>query len=201
MISNILQLVGDLRLEAEDSALQRDLQSRRLAVVHAEELKVSAEVEDVEFVAEEEEGPAPKGGGTCAVDPELYSILKDLRKKIAKQYDLPPYVIFQDPSLEAMATTYPITMEELKLNHSGIPHGGFVIRSGKTGLNKEHSHIIEYSLKLDSNPEFTGSVLAAYARAVYRLAQRGDFGCKSVFDIAPADLSLQSRDELLAHML
>lgn len=94
-----------------------------------------------------------------------------------------------------------ITMEEMKEKHSELPHGGSVIRTGKTGKDDCHSQVIEYKLTLDSNPEFTGSVLTAYARAVYRLSQRGDFGCKSVFDIAPADLSLQSRDELLAHML
>ena len=94
-----------------------------------------------------------------------------------------------------------ITMEEMKEKHSELPHGGSVIRTGKTGKDDCHSQVIEYKLNLDSNPEFTGSVLAAYARAVYRLSQRGDFGCKSVFDIAPADLSLQNRDELLAHML
>ena len=94
-----------------------------------------------------------------------------------------------------------ITMEEMKEKHSELPHGGSVIRTGKTGKDNCHSQVIEYKLTLDSNPEFTGSVLTAYARAVYRLAKRGDFGCKSVFDIAPADLSLQTREELLAHML
>ena len=94
-----------------------------------------------------------------------------------------------------------ITMEEMKEKHSELPHGGSVIRTGKTGKDNCHSQVIEYKLTLDSNPEFTGSVLTAYARAVYRLAERGCFGCKSVFDIAPADLSLQSREELLAHML
>ena len=94
-----------------------------------------------------------------------------------------------------------ITMEEMKEKHGELPHGGSVIRTGKTGKNDCHSQVIEYKLTLDSNPEFTGSVLTAYARAVYRLAHRGDFGCKSVFDIAPADLSLKTRDELLAHML
>ena len=75
------------------------------------------------------------------------------------------------------------------------------IRSGKTGLDHENNHIIEYSLKLDSNPEFTGSVLVSYARAVYRMAQRGDFGCKTVFDIAPSYLSTKSQEELRATML
>ena len=98
-------------------------------------------------------------------------------------------------------TVHFISEEELKRDHSGIPHGGFVIRSGKTGLNKEHNHIIEYSLKLDSNPEFTASVLAAYARAVYRMKQEGMKGCKTVFDVAPAYLSPMSGEELRAHLL
>ena len=94
-----------------------------------------------------------------------------------------------------------ITQEELTRDHSGIPHGGFVIRSGKTGWEGENTHIIEYSLKLDSNPEFTASVLVAYARAVYRLSQEGASGCKTVFDIAPAYLSPLSGEELRAHLL
>lgn len=96
-------------------------------------------------------------------------------------------------------TVHFITLEELKKNHSGIPHGGFVIRSGAT--SDECKHVIEYKLKLDSNPEFTGSVLIAYARAVYRLNKRGEIGCKTVFDIAPKDLSSVSYEELLAHTL
>ena len=94
-----------------------------------------------------------------------------------------------------------ITEEELKANHSGIPHGGFVIRSGKTGWNGENKHIIEYSLKLDSNPEFTASVLVAYARAAYRLNKEGVSGCKTVFDIAPAYLSKESGEYLREHLL
>ena len=94
-----------------------------------------------------------------------------------------------------------ISEEELKANHSGIPHGGFVLRSGKTGWNGENKHLIEYSLKLDSNPEFTSSVLIAYARAAYRLASEGQSGCKTVFDIAPAYLSAKSGEELRKHML
>ena len=92
-----------------------------------------------------------------------------------------------------------ITMEQLQKDHKGLPHGGNVIRTGKTGNG--NTHVIEYKLTLDSNPEFTGSVLVAFARAVYRMADRGDFGCKTVFDVAPADLSLVSREELIAHML
>ncbi len=83
-----------------------------------------------------------------------------------------------------------ISEEELMRDHKGIPHGGFVIRTGKTGWENEHSHVIEYSLKLDSNPEFTASVIVAYARAAYRLSKEGAAGCKTVFDIAPAYLSL-----------
>lgn len=94
-----------------------------------------------------------------------------------------------------------ISEEELQRNHSGIPHGGFVIRTGKTGFNREHSHLIEYSLKLDSNPEFTSSVLIAFARAVFRMYGRGQTGCKTVFDVAPADLSPLSPEELREKML
>jgi len=94
-----------------------------------------------------------------------------------------------------------ITEEELARDHSGIPHGGFVIRSGKTGWNEENSHIIEYSLKLDSNPEFTASVIVACARAAYRMKQEGMIGCKSIFDIAPAYMSPLSGEELREHML
>lgn len=94
-----------------------------------------------------------------------------------------------------------ITEEELKKNHNKIPHGGFVIRCGKTGWNLENSHVIEYSLKLDSNPEFTSSVIAAYARAVYRMSKEGMTGCKTVFDIAPAYLSPLSGEQLREKML
>lgn len=93
-----------------------------------------------------------------------------------------------------------ISQEELDLDHKGIPHGGAVFRTGVTG-DGTNKHVVEYSLKLDSNPEFTGSVLAAFARAAYRLNQEGQSGCKTIFDIAPAYLSAQSREELRAHML
>ena len=93
-----------------------------------------------------------------------------------------------------------ISLEELKEKHMGIPHGGKVIRTGETGTNG-NKHVIEYSLKLDSNPEFTASVLVAYARAIGKLNARGDYGCKTVFDIAPADLSIMSGEELRKHLL
>ena len=98
-------------------------------------------------------------------------------------------------------TVHFISMEELKRDHAGLPHGGSVIRTGHTGIDSEHTQVVEFSLRLDSNPEFTGSVLAAFARAVYRMAQRGERGCKTVFDIAPADVSPVERSELIAHML
>lgn len=94
-----------------------------------------------------------------------------------------------------------ISQEELDKNHKGIPHGGFVIRTGNTGMDLNTKHVIEYSLKLESNPEFTGSVLAAYARAVYKLSQKKDYGCKTVFDIAPKDLAAVSYEDLLKHTL
>lgn len=94
-----------------------------------------------------------------------------------------------------------ITEEELQKNHSGIPHGGFVIRSGKTGWNGENTHIVEYSLKLDSNPEFTASVIVAYARAIFAMKNEGMTGCKTVFDVAPAYLSPLSNEELRKQLL
>ena len=98
-------------------------------------------------------------------------------------------------------TVHFISEEELKKNHSGIPHGGFVLRSGKTGWNEENSHLIEYRLKLDSNPEFTSCVLVAYARAAYRMAKEGQTGARTIFDIPPAYLSAKSSEELRAHLL
>lgn len=94
-----------------------------------------------------------------------------------------------------------ITAEEMRREHSALPHGGSVIRTGDTGLNGENRHVIEYSLKLDSNPEFTASVLIAFARAAAKMRLRGDTGCKTVFDIAPADLSPLTAEELRAHVL
>lgn len=98
-------------------------------------------------------------------------------------------------------TVHFITMEEMKRDHAGLPHGGTVIRSGKTGWNSQNNAIIEYNLKLDSNPEFTSSVLVAYARAAYRLNKQGDKGCKTVFDIPPALLSADSPENLRKNLL
>ena len=117
---------------------------------------------------------------------ECYVVLKEGADsvKIEKEIkEMPNYFADYD------TTVHFVSKEELQKNHASLPHGGFVIRTGKTGFHQENSHLIEYRLKLDSNPEFTASVIAAYARAVYRLAKKGDVGCKTVFDIAPALLS------------
>ena len=94
-----------------------------------------------------------------------------------------------------------VSLEELKENHRGLPHGGHVIRNGSTGFNGENTHTIDFSLRLDSNPEFTSSVLVAYARAINRMHQRGDYGCKTVLDVAPSDLSEMTNEELRKHLL
>ena len=94
-----------------------------------------------------------------------------------------------------------ISAEEMARDHAALPHGGSVIRSGKTGFDKENTHVCEFSLKLDSNPEFTGSVLVAYARAIKKMYDRGCRGCKTVFDVAPSDLSALSPDHLRKTML
>lgn len=94
-----------------------------------------------------------------------------------------------------------ISQEELNEKHSGIPHGGVVFRCGNTGLENENKHVIEYKLNLDSNPQFTSSVLTAYARAIYRLSKEGVSGCKTVFDIAPAYLHPATPEEQRAHLL
>ena len=98
-------------------------------------------------------------------------------------------------------TVHFITEEEMKRDHSGLPHGGFVIRSGRTGWESEHRHVIEYKLKLDSNPEFTSSVIVACARAAYRMSQEGQSGCKTILDIPPAYLSSKSGEELRKELL
>ena len=92
-------------------------------------------------------------------------------------------------------------MEEMKAKHAALPHGGKVIRTGRTGLSSEHHHTVEYSLTLDSNPEFTSSVLVAYARAAYRLSAREETGCKTVLDIPPALLSPLSYEELVKKLV
>ena len=98
-------------------------------------------------------------------------------------------------------TVHFITEEEMKRDHSRLPHGGFVIRSGKTGWNLENQHVIEYSLKLDSNPEFTSSVIVACARSAFRMHTEGMKGCKTILDIPPAYLSAKSGEELRKNLL
>lgn len=98
-------------------------------------------------------------------------------------------------------TVHFISLEEMKREHSGIAHGGTVLRSGKTGINQENTHIIEFGLKLDSNPEFTASVLVAFARAIFKMKQEGAYGCKTVFDIPPAYLSPFSAEDLRKRIL
>ena len=119
----------------------------------------------------------------------------DLAKIEKEIVEMPNYFSDYD------TTVHFISAEEMARDHSELPHGGFVIRTGKTGLNKEHNHVIEYSLKLDSNPEFTASVITAFARAAVRLHKEGVTGCKTVFDIAPAYLSPLSGEELRKKML
>ena len=166
----------------------------------------------VEGVADAKQYTIPVDSAVEAVrsgaDPELSTRQKHIREcfVVAKEgadkakieaeiKNMPNYFADYD------TTVHFISQEELDRDHSGIPHGGFVIRSGKTGVNGETKHIVEYSLKLGSNPEFTSSILVAYARAAYRLNKEGQSGAKTVFDIAPAYLSPKSGGELRATML
>ena len=129
---------------------------------------------------------------------ECYVVVEDGadKKKIEEEIKtMPNYFADYDTTVEF------ITEEEMKKNHSELPHGGFVIRTGKTGLNGEHTQIIEYALKLDSNPEFTSSAIIAFARALDRMNKRGVSGCKTVFDIAPGDMSILTPEEQRAHLL
>lgn len=119
----------------------------------------------------------------------------DLKRIESEIKSMPNYFADYD------TTVHFISEEELIKNHSGIPHGGIVFRTGTTGLQNENKHLIEYSLKLDSNPEFTSSILVAFARAAYRLNKEGQTGCKTVFDIAPAYLHIESAEELRRKLL
>lgn len=128
----------------------------------------------------------------CYVVAEEGADLKKIEEEIVT---MPNYFSDYD------TTVHFISEEELKRDHGGIPHGGVVIRSGRTGWEEENGHVIEYSLRLDSNPEFTSSVLTAFARAAYRLGREGAVGCKTVFDVPPAYLSPLSGEELRKHLL
>ena len=129
---------------------------------------------------------------------ECFVVVKngaDINKIEKEIINMPNYFADYD------TTVHFISKEELDKNHSGIPHGGFVICSGKTGSELEHNNVIEYSLKLDSNPEFTASVLVAYARAIYKMNKEKNYGCKTVFDVPPAYLSKLSNEELRRELL
>lgn len=128
----------------------------------------------------------------CFVVAEEGADLKRIEKEIK---EMPNYFADYD------TTVVFITREELEKNHKGLPHGGRVIRTGRTGMELENSHTIEYSLTLDSNPEFTASTIVAYTAAMLKMRERGDVGCKTVFDVSPADLSTMTKEEMLSHML
>lgn len=128
----------------------------------------------------------------CFVVAEVGADKKEIENKIK---NMPNYFSDYDTIVHF------ITEEELKANHSGMPHGGFVIRSGKTGIENQTNQIIEYSLKLESNPEFTSSILVAYARAAYRLAKKEEYGAKTIFDIAPNMISRKTNEQLLKELL
>lgn len=128
----------------------------------------------------------------CFVVAQEGADLKAIEKEIVT---MPNYFSDYD------TTVHFITEEEMKRDHSRLPHGGFVIRSGKTGWNLENSHVIEYSLKLDSNPEFTSSVIVACARAAYRMGCEGQTGCKTILDIPPAYMSAKSGEQLRKELL
>ena len=155
-------------------------------------IPVDSALEAVRSGSEPELTTRQKHTRECFVVAEEGADLKEIEEEIVT---MPNYFADYD------TTVHFISEEELLRDHAGIPHGGFVIRTGKTGWNNENSHVIEYSLKLDSNPEFTSSVLAAYARAAYRLSKEGQTGCKTVFDIAPAYLSAEDGAYLRKHML
>lgn len=152
---------------------------------------IEAAVEKVRTGSEPELTTRDKHLRECYVVPEEGADLKAIEEAIKT---MPNYFDEYDTTV-----TF-ITEEELKENHSKMPHGGFVIRSGETGT-EGNKHVIEYSLKLDSNPEFTASVLICYARAAYRLSKAGESGAKSVFDIAPAMLSQKTPEELRKELL
>ncbi len=128
----------------------------------------------------------------CYVVAQAGADLETIRQAIVT---MPAYFAPYDTTVEF------ISLEEMRKNHASLPHGGSVIRTGVTGKDGCHKQVIEYKLTLESNPEFTGSVLVAYARGVYRKAAKGESGCVSVFDFSPAEISPMSREQMLAHML
>lgn len=155
-------------------------------------IPVSSALEEVRSGKNPELSTREKHTRECFVVAEEGADLKKIEDEIVT---MPNYFADYD------TTVHFITEEELRREHGGIPHGGFVIRTGSTGWEDEHGHVIEYSLKLDSNPEFTASVIVAYARAAYRMHVEGQSGCKTVFDIAPAYLSPEDGAELRRRLL
>ena len=155
-------------------------------------IPVDSALEAVRSGSEPELTTRQKHTRECFVVAEEGADLKKIEEEIVT---MPNYFADYD------TTVHFISEEELLRDHAGIPHGGFVIRTGKTGWNNENSHVIEYSLKLDSNPEFTSCVLTAYARAAYRMNQEGQKGCKTVFDVAPAYLSTLTPEEMRSTLL
>ena len=129
---------------------------------------------------------------------ECYVVVKDGADKARIEQEIKTMPHYFD---EYDTTVYFISQEELNEKHAGLPHGGVVIRNGFTGVDSQTQQSVEYGLRLQSNAEFTASVLVAYARATYRMNQEGAYGCKTVFDVPPAYLSSQSRDELLKTLL
>ena len=155
-------------------------------------LPVESAIEAVRAGARTDFSTREKHKRECFVVAEEGADLSRIEREIK---EMPNYFADYDTSV-----TF-ISLEELKAEHSGLPHGGSVIRNGSSGFMGENDHTIEFSLRLDSNPEFTASVLVAYARAVYRMYNRGNIGCKTVLDVAPADLSEMNGEELRKHLL
>ena len=140
---------------------------------------------------------AEEGADKAAIEKEIVTM-----PNYFADYDTTVHFVDQETLLREHDTTvHFISQEEMERDHRSLPHGGFVIRSGKTGWDLEHNHVIEYSLKLDSNPEFTSSVIVACARAAYRMKQEGMTGCKTILDLPPAYLSSKSGEELRKELL
>ncbi len=155
-------------------------------------IPITTAVEDVKNFKEPELSTREKHKRECFVVVEDGANKEEIKNQIV---NMPNYFLDYDTTVNF------ISLEELKENHSGMPHGGSVIRTGKTGIQNENNHLIEYSLKLDSNPEFTASVLTCLARAVYKLHLENNFGCKTIFDIPPKYFTNQSYEEIIGKLL
>ena len=208
MLRSIVAIARGQEPPAEVGALSLGEYAGRMSAPHRMDLMISAMTREGRWHCNQKCLHCYAAGQTLGETPELTTRQKHTRECFVVLEDgadpvkveetiknMPNYFADYD------TTVHFISEEELKANHSGIPHGGFVIRSGKTGWNLENNHVIEYSLKLDSNPEFTSCVIVAYARAAYRLYKEGQSGCKTVFDIAPAYLSAKDGAELRKSLL